>query len=172
MTGDWQGIGYSDGLQGEPETFLSEHQEACSEYNIRLNLELYLRGRDDGLETYCDAGNGYRLGRNGSEYSYVCPKRLEAAFLEAYKEGRGIYLQAQKVKRLEEEVKRQQKDIADLELKIRETEDRLVGDGLSSLERQRLLVLLREVEADRPSANHHLYRLEADLRRAKSLLYR
>lgn len=172
MTGDWQGIGYSDGLQGKPETFLSEHQEACSEYNIRLNLELYLRGRNDGLKTYCDAGNGYRLGRNGTDYTYVCPAILEISFLKAYNEGRVIYLQEQRVRQLEKKVRLQQDEISDLNAKIKETERRLISDGLSSIERHRLLTELRELEDDRPHLKHRLYQFEGSLRDAKRVLYR
>ncbi len=77
QTGDWKGIGYRDGLQGKQPSEISEHQKACSDYRIKLDTEEYERGREAGLAKYCLPNNGYRLGKNGKPYSFVCPKALE-----------------------------------------------------------------------------------------------
>ncbi|PIE20558.1 MAG: hypothetical protein CSA61_01335 [Neptuniibacter caesariensis] len=62
VTGDWYGIGYRDGIQGQVESHVSGHQEACSAYQIKLDLDDYIRGREQGLKIYCKPDNGYRQG--------------------------------------------------------------------------------------------------------------
>ncbi len=170
ITGDWQGIGYRDGLQGKAEAFIAEHQSACSEYKITVDLALYQQGRERGLNTYCKADNGYRLGRSGAEYGYVCPKQGEQAFLQAYHAGREIYLQEKEVKEIEQQISRQLREVTQLKDKIDLTEKKLVSDGLSRHERQNLLQELRELEIELPSKQQMIEGLKFDLHQAKSML--
>lgn len=170
ITGDWQGIGYRDGLQGKPEAFIAEHQTACSEYSITVDLISYQQGREIGLNTYCKADNGYRLGRSGAEYGYVCPRQVEKAFLQAYQAGREIYLQEKKVSDIEQQISRQLREVTQLKDKMDSTEKKLVSDGLSRAERQNLLQELRQLETELPSKQHMIERLKFDLYQAKSTL--
>ncbi len=72
-TGDWENIGYNDGVHGRYESYIGEHREACSEYGIAPNAALWLRGRIEGLKQYCTPDNAYTVGRRGSELNSVCP---------------------------------------------------------------------------------------------------
>lgn len=170
ITGDWYGIGYSDGLQGRSEAFLSNHQEACAEYAISFDIEPYLIGRKEGLKSYCHRDNGYRLGRSGTEYHYVCPQELEPAFLESYERGRKIYQQEQHVRALEKEVERQEKELHDAKLQVEYTEQRLISRGISSAERETLLFKLRAFEREQRTAYNQLQQLENQLLHERSML--
>ena len=172
LTGDWHGIGYSDGVQGKVESVLAEHQEACSEYQIKLDLQDYLNGRQQGLKTYCKPDNGYRLGLNGSTYHYVCPETDQSAFLSMYSKGKAQYDQQQKVKKLERELRQLQRQQDSLEEQIKETENKLVADGLSSIERQRLLKQLRDLELQRPDKDYEYRQTSSLLHLEREALYR
>lgn len=163
LTGDWEGIGYRDGLQGELQSVLSEHQKSCSEYQISLNLDEYLQGRKQGLKAYCLPNNGFRVGLRGVEYSYVCPKALEKSFLIEYQRGRTIYLQQKKVNELETEIESVEKQLKKLTKKIKTTERNLLEEGVSRQERKALLESLREQEREVPLLSSELDQLQAGL---------
>ena len=46
----------------------------------------------EGVDVFCQAGNGYPIGASGRVYNQICPKKLESAFLKEYRRGRRIYL--------------------------------------------------------------------------------
>ncbi|WP_415904810.1 DUF2799 domain-containing protein [Neptuniibacter sp. QD48_55] len=170
LTGDWQGIGYRDGLQGKTEAYLAEHQSACAEYKVSLNLEDYLQGRKEGLKSYCQPDNGYRLGRQGNEYAYVCPADLDGAFLVKYKQGLEFYQQEKVVKNLESDIRKNKAEQTELKDQIIKTEAKLVTDGKSRSERQHLLDDLKEFAQRLPDLKSELYRMEIELQREKTAL--
>jgi hypothetical protein len=98
-SGDWYGVGLSDGENGAPLSRLSEHREACAEFAIAIDGERYRTGRDQGLLKYCTPENGARLGRNGASYHSVCPVGLEAEFLRQYRFGYKIWEVGQALER-------------------------------------------------------------------------
>lgn len=163
QTGDWHGIGYRDGLQGKRESYLAEHQQACSEYQVSLNLEQYLEGREKGLYSYCKPENATRLGRSGASYHYVCPKKTEAKFLSHYQAGREYYLQQQKVRSIEREIAQYHRQVKEVTKKITQKEVRLVSEGMSTSERQQLLKEIRALESELPLDNAHLEQLQIHL---------
>lgn len=98
---DMYSKGLSDGEEGEPMSRLADHRKACDEYGIKLDGELYRKGRDDGLKRYCTPGNGEQVGRAGKSYASVCPPELEPAFLKEYKKGKFIHDIEQKQRELD-----------------------------------------------------------------------
>lgn len=88
LAGDWYQIGLSDGQNGYPVKQQNKHNEACADYGIAVVEADYLRGHADGLVDYCTPEKGYRVGLNRGHYANVCPDETEAAFLDAYREGR------------------------------------------------------------------------------------
>lgn len=72
-TGNWESIGYNDGVRGRAASYVSEHRDACGEYGIAPNTTEWLRGRVEGLKQYCTPDNAYSVGRRGSELNNVCP---------------------------------------------------------------------------------------------------
>ena len=100
-TGDWKGIGLSDGLEGLTFDHLSRHQKACSEYGISIDSKAYTEGRQEGLKTYCEPQNGYQLGLKGQSYNNVC---TDKAFNENYKLGKKIHEVQTKITNIDNQI--------------------------------------------------------------------
>lgn len=89
---DWRQIGYADGAQGLSGARIDDHAKACAEVGVRPNLDEYLRGRSQGLFSYCQPENGFTVGRRGErENAGDCPASMRFAFLEQYQRGQEIY---------------------------------------------------------------------------------
>jgi hypothetical protein len=89
---DWRQIGYADGAQGLSGSRIDEHAKACAEVGVRPNLDEYLRGRSQGLFSYCQPENGFTVGRRGDrENAGDCPASMRFAFLDQYRRGQEIH---------------------------------------------------------------------------------
>ena len=128
--GDWRAIGAEDGRDGRALAHLDEHREACREYGIAPDEPTYLVGRDEGLRSYCTAGNGFRVGSAGSSYEGVCPPLLEGAFLHAFEDGRELHGLRRAVEETgtridsnERELRQVEDELRYLERVVSETED-------------------------------------------------
>lgn len=71
-TGNWESIGYSDGVAGRSQTYIEQHREACAEYGIAPDTTKWLRARIEGLKQYCTRPNAYEQGRRGNDLNPVC----------------------------------------------------------------------------------------------------
>jgi hypothetical protein len=88
---DWRQIGYADGAHGLPGSRIQDHASACAKHAIRPDMDAYLSGRMEGLISYCQAENGFEVGRSGrSDNAGDCPPHLRPAFLDQYRQGREI----------------------------------------------------------------------------------
>ena len=84
---DWYELGRRDGAQGLPTDHLVQLRKECGK-TFRSDWEtVFTNGRNAGLVEYCDAKNGYELGRMGGTYYYVCPSTVEPQFLTSYRKG-------------------------------------------------------------------------------------
>ena len=92
MNADWRQIGYADGTQGQPGNRIQEHAKSCASYGVRPDLDAYLKGREEGLVSFCQPVNGYNLGRTGGgDHTGDCPPDLKAAFQQQYQLGRQVF---------------------------------------------------------------------------------
>lgn len=90
---NWNQIGYADGAQGLSGARIDEHAKACAEVGVRPNLEEYLRGRSQGLFSYCQPENGFSVGRRGEQENAAdCPASMRFAFIDQYQRGQEIHL--------------------------------------------------------------------------------
>lgn len=69
---NWESIGFIDGTNGRLQSFISQHGEACSDFGITPNTTEWLKGRLEGLKTYCTPQSVYEVGRRGREMNPVC----------------------------------------------------------------------------------------------------
>ncbi len=76
--GDWASIGLRDGVNGQLESYINNHREACSEFGITPDVQTWLRYRAEGLKEYCTAENAYRIGRSGRDLNPVCEGNRDA----------------------------------------------------------------------------------------------
>ncbi len=132
---DWYAIGVRDGANGRGEEYLAEHAKACAKLDIQPDRELWLDGRDRGLERYCTPRNGYRVGEVGGSYVGVCFAIDESAFLRGYDLGK--------------QVNRVKTRLDYVENEIRSLGEALKSDKLDADARNRINYRLREHEYER-----------------------
>ena len=89
--GDWQVIGYNDGIAGYAADRLASHTKACAKVSITPNYQLWERGRELGLKQYCTVTNAYNVGRRGRELNNVCPITIVNTLQSANKKGIDYY---------------------------------------------------------------------------------
>jgi hypothetical protein len=160
---DWYAIGYEDGLRGYPSHRFGEHRKACAEHGVTPDLDRYSAGRLVGLGEFCVPRNGYRLGRTGSGYGGVCPRKAEHLFLEAYEAGRRIHVAEAEAKRLERRLQAQISELHTLEEELAATESELVLAGTTTRRREQLLGKLRSLEAEAAEMAESIERTERAL---------
>ncbi|MBE9609370.1 DUF2799 domain-containing protein [Chitinilyticum piscinae] len=121
-TGDWYGIGLRDGQAGR-DSQIAQHAEACAELGIKPRLDLYNRGRTEGLRSYCTPENGYRVGLAGSASGNICPAENQAAFLAAYQRGYERYRLQRDLDDLDRRIEQRATERGKLEEKIATAKD-------------------------------------------------
>jgi len=103
QTGNWQSIGYNDGINGRQESYISRHFDACDKVAIVPDTAAWLSGRLQGLPLYCTPQNAYSVGRSGRDLSPVCPAAQQNALFQSWDWGQEYYLIGQQISDLESE---------------------------------------------------------------------
>ncbi|MEO1747104.1 MAG: DUF2799 domain-containing protein [Pseudomonadota bacterium] len=88
---DWRTLGQTDGGQGRPQSFVAEHQSACSRFGISVDSVAWTSGWQEGIRNYCVPSNGLTVGQAGRTNFNACPADQAAGFNEAYNVGRSVY---------------------------------------------------------------------------------
>ena len=153
MYADWHAIGVEDGARGRPVSAVSGRRKACADAGVTVNMDEYQAGRKKGLRQYCTVRMGLDVGRRGSNYSNVCPARLEPDFMHGYELGRKIHAMDVKVgqKRYE----------------ISQLEEDLKSDEISDGEKDRIHAHLRTLDRELVKLQQRRNRLN---KRANKLL--
>lgn len=105
LVGDWQAIGYNDGVAGYQAERLASHAKACAKASVAPDYLAWERGRQLGLKQYCTTSNAYNIGRRGRSLNNVCPITLVNTLQTANQKGLDYYAldsQLNKDKRLVE----------------------------------------------------------------------
>lgn len=140
LAGDWQTVGYRDGLNGTASSQLLQHQNACMKHGIAPDRGTYLLGWNEGVEQYCQPGNGFNVGKQGGGYSSICPAHLKDAYYAAYQDGRLLYNAQSEVDRINRQISQKQYRIEQLSGDLSEAEGLLISDDVSSETRLELLL--------------------------------
>jgi hypothetical protein len=104
IAGDWQTVGYRDGVNGLRSTQLLQHQDACVQHDVMPDRATYMVGWKQGVREYCNPHNAFTTGERGQRYYNVCPASMDHEFQEAYQEGRELYLARAAVANLERKI--------------------------------------------------------------------
>jgi hypothetical protein len=139
---DWYDIGIRDGASGRSEEYIIDHASACERVGVAPDRERWLAGRERGLERYCTASSGYRVGLAGGSYNDVCFANGEHEFQRGFQVGSKIHAVAARI----EDLERQSRDI---EARLRRADlprDDKAHLELSDRERADLRRRLRELE--------------------------
>jgi hypothetical protein len=167
---DWRTIGYEDGLRGLPQSRIGGHRKACAEHGVALDLDAYRGGWEQGVLSYCKPRNGYRLGRAGKQFNAICPVGLEEAFVDAYAQGRRIYVLESELRRLQRGLDSKRQRIAAIEVQLRDTGIELVTADITTAQRVVLLDELRKLEQERSATKAAIPALEAELQTRRQQL--
>jgi Protein of unknown function (DUF2799) len=142
---DWYLIGQRDGANGRAEEYLAEHQTACGKIGIEPDQKAWFEGRERGLERYCTASSGYRVGESGGSYNDVCFAGGELEFRRGFDLGVSMH--------------RLNSRLDEIERLVRETENRLRRADLpkddsqylaiEEAEKRRMRLELRDWEFER-----------------------
>ena len=97
----WSDVGLRDGMEGQPMSKLNDLVKDCAEAKIAVDTPSYVRGRDQGLMTYCQLGNAGRLGLDGKSYYGVCPASIDGEFRRRHGMGREVHDARQQVRSLD-----------------------------------------------------------------------
>lgn len=101
QAGDWQQIGYNDGVVGRSGAYFSKHIENCTSIPGSVpDRKLWEQGRQQGLKEFCTELNAYKLGREGYAWQPVCPMDNIEKLEEAYQQGRYYYLRQRDMENL------------------------------------------------------------------------
>ncbi|MEL6921298.1 MAG: DUF2799 domain-containing protein [Pseudomonadota bacterium] len=88
---DWRVLGQTDGSQGRPQSYVAQHQSACTRFGIPVDATAWTAGWQQGTVPYCTPTNGLNVGRAGRTNFNACPADSAAQFNEAYNAGRAVY---------------------------------------------------------------------------------
>ena len=91
LIGDWQAIGYNDGVAGYQSDRLASHAKACAKASVAPDYQAWERSRQLGLKQYCITDNAYNLGRRGRKLNNVCPVAIASNLQQAYQRGLEYY---------------------------------------------------------------------------------
>ena len=111
--------------------------------NARLNL--YTRGRKEGLHKYCVPVNGYNLGQRGSTYKGVCSGYNEERFVAAYRDGKKVHVASSKLSSLHSARRHKQEELEHITTHIQENEQQIINGKLKPAQIVLLLVETKEL---------------------------
>lgn len=161
--GDWQTIGYRDGVNGHRSSRLLDHQDACMKHDVMPDRAEYMVGWDQGIREYCEPTNGFRVGERGWDHNNVCPAELRASFETAYSEGRALYQARAEVANLEWELDQNRTRLSSVKSEIVSVAAAQLNAELTPTERIDLATRLQRLYEEKERLNAEIPDLEADL---------
>ena len=163
VAGDWQTLGYRDGVNGYRSSRLLEHQDACGKSGIVPDRTAYMTGWDEGAREYCEPNNGFSVGERGWQHNNICPSELRGSFLHAYNEGRSLYQARSDVLRLEQELEHKTARVANLKSQIVAAIAAQLEPQLSVSERVQLGTSVQRLHEEQRRLNAEIPALEREL---------
>ena len=147
--GSWFELGLADGRKGKSYKRLGNYQKACSEYNLTVDTEQYNKGREQGINDYCQLDNAIEMGLKGRRYQSVCPSDIHLDFQRYNRVAYSLY---------------KSKDALDkLDNKLSKKENKLVDKKLSDDERSKIRDRIRQLDRQRQKLRDDVYSNESKL---------
>lgn len=85
---NWEHQGKLDGEQGKKIDLLYSYIKKCDKANTPFSADLYRKGREEGLYTYCSNQNAYNMGfKKTSVHKDVCAATMFPEFQTYYNRG-------------------------------------------------------------------------------------
>ncbi len=164
--GNWQQIGFSDGLKGLPSEQLNEHAKACAEYGVQTDFARYHEGRSKGLLNYCKPDSAFHQGRSGNGQNVAaCPPDMQFDFQTEYRRGAEIHALESEIANLRGRLSSQDGEIRNNNRRIREIRATLDKAELGADARKNLLSEFNRLVNDNNSIERDNSYLRRDLDR-------
>ena len=167
MMSDWSAIGYEDGARGYTSDHFSQHRKACAKHGVSADFQAYQRGRDQGLEEFCQPGRGYTYGENGGRYNGVCPAQFEPDFVAAYNAGYKHYSLRAAVNNANSAIYARQSQLDYVEKRTVEIGLTLINEDTTKEDRISLLAELKELSERKGELESEIEQLVAERARAE-----
>lgn len=161
--GDWQTIGYRDGVNGYRSTRLLEHQDACMKHQIVPDRAEYMVGWEQGVREYCEPNNGFTVGERGWQHNNVCPTDMASEFQKAWKKGRSLYQARVDVANLEQELDSKTARLTAVKSEIVSAAAAQLNAELTPTERVELATRVQRLYEEREQLNDDIPLIEAEL---------
>jgi hypothetical protein len=153
---DWRTVGLEDGAQGLPPDAIGRYRRACAEHGIAPDLDAYMQGRSEGLQSYCAPGNGFNVGATGYGYAGVCPPEVEKEFLDAYSSGHKLYEFETAANEALNRVNNTSNQIESIKKALAGKEAALVSGEMSAQERVQLALDIKDLARQQGELEHEL----------------
>jgi hypothetical protein len=170
VAAEWRTVGFLDGSAGRPEEFLERRADACAKYGVSPDLDRYLTGRSQGLESFCLPRSGFYLGLRNTIYNNVCPSNMEQPFLAAYQDGVGLRQHQNRITELESDINAAIDDMDELEEEIAEATRAIADPETPEQERLTLAIEIRNMAEERGNIEATIPIMEAELTAAQVAL--
>lgn len=170
MTSDWHAIGFEDGSRGYTAEHIGSRRQACAKHGVTPDFEAYRAGRKKGLRQYCKPARGFSLGSSGARYNGVCPKRLEADFVDAYNQGHHLYTLRSRVNGATAQINAKEEELENVNDQIRSAEAQLISPATTMQDRVLLLADLKELSERTGELEAEIDQLIADRAAAEQQL--
>lgn len=170
VAADWRTVGFLDGSAGRAEGFLERRAQACAEYGVSPNLDLYLTGRSQGLESFCQPRSGFYLGLRNTSYNNVCPTNMEQPFLAAYQDGVGLRQHQNRITELESDINAALDDMDELDEEIANATRAVSDPETTEQDRLTLAIEIRNMAEERGNIEATIPIMEAELTAAQVAL--
>lgn len=161
--GDWETLGYRDGVHGQRSTRLLAHQDACGEIGIVPDRDTYLVGWRDGIAEYCRPDRGYEVGLRGRALPGVCPDELAGLFSDAWAAGRTLFEARRACADVEASIARYESRRVEIESALLRTGTSQLDPFLTPAERVELAAAAKRLVDERVAIEHELPRLREEL---------
>ena len=112
---NWYDVGMGDGMAGRTLSLYNSRVEACTEAAVRVDGNAYLRGRDEGLKSYCRLENAVAVGLNGGSYEGVCPAGIDGEFRRRYAIGYNVHAARGEVARIDGRLRSTEERLHDID---------------------------------------------------------
>jgi len=163
IAGDWQTIGYRDGVNGYRSTELLEHQNACVKHGVIPDRAAYMAGWEQGVREYCEPNNGYDVGERGYGYNNVCPDAQREAFLAAYHDGRALYLARTEVSDLQQQIYQREGRLEEIKTELVSSAAQQFDPLLTPVARVDLLASMQRLADEQGRINAELPQMRQEL---------
>ncbi len=163
VAGDWQTLGYRDGVRGYRSSQLLAHQDACVKYGVIPDRYGYKLGWEEGIREYCEPYNAFSIGERGKGHNNVCPTDMRTEFMHAYQEGRSLYRARVEVSNLEKAIAQKVNRLEQVKAAIVSTATAQLNAELTTSERVELFARTQRLNTERNRIKAEIPSLENEL---------